>query len=167
MIIHGSQDGDLTIGLGDDCGHTFRAQEYGAAKSAKVGFRVVLPIHHICAGDMSKVTLFSLQITGCNVIEVIPPLPIKSKVGVGNVRAFVLADQVVNGTGWIVEGMSGRLGPKKPSKGTDQADKNKDWNWFRLHFIFLFYIFKSFAFAEYPGPSPFLFSGKERHSLGT
>jgi hypothetical protein len=86
---------------------------------------------------MSKVTLFSLQITGCNVIEVIPPLPIKSKVGVGNVRAFVLADQVVNGTGWIVEGMSGRLGSKKPSKGTDQADKNKDGDRFRLHFIFL------------------------------
>ena len=91
---------------------------------------MVLPVHHIRAGDMSKVTLFSLQITGCNVIEVIPPLPIKSKIGIGNVRAFVLADQVVNGAGWIVEGMSGRLGPKKPGKGKDQADNKKDGNWF-------------------------------------
>jgi hypothetical protein len=88
---------------------------------------------------MGEVSLFGNRVTGSDKIQVIPTLPIKSKVRIGNVRAFVLADQVVNGTGWIVEGMSGRLGSKKPSKGTDQANKNKDGNRFRLHFIFLFY----------------------------
>ena len=56
-------------------------------------------------------------------------------------RAFVLADQVVNGAGWIVESMSGGLGPKKPCKGTDKAYKNKDGDRFRLHsFSILFFL---------------------------
>jgi len=41
-----------------------------------------------------------------------PSLPIKSKVGIGNLRAFVLADQVINGADWIVESMSGGWAPK-------------------------------------------------------